>query len=330
MRRVVCSEFGDPLALKVLEGPTPQPGPREVLIEVSAVGVSFVDELIVRGAYQVRPPLPFTPGSCVVGRVVVVGDGVESPSIGTVVATALIGFGGYASHVTAPADALAQLPDGVCAYTAAAVMESYLTLVFATTHRVTIKSGEHVVVLGAGGGIGQAAVDVSRALGARVVAVASTEEKRALAKAAGADVTLGYDNLKDDIRAATGGGADVVIDPVGGPASESALRALRTGGRFCVLGFASREIPRLPANIVLMRNRAVIGVDWGDWSREAGGARDNAALLADVLDKVGRGELQPGRPSTAPLADAVACSTSSANAEPWASTFCSLDPAGAA
>lgn len=304
MRRVMCSEFGDPLTLRVVEEPTPQPGPGEVLVEVAAVGVSFVDGLIVRGAYQVRPSLPFTPGSCVVGRVVAVGEGVEGPGIGTAVATVLTGFGGYASHVTVPAEVVAPLPPGVTADIAAAAMESYLTLVFATTHRVTIDPGEHVVVLGAGGGIGQAAVDVSRSLGARVVAVASTEDKRAAAKAAGAEVTLGYDDLKDGIRAATGGGADVVIDPVGGPAAESALRALATGGRFCVLGFASGDIPRLPANIVLLRNRSIVGVDWGDWSREVGGARGNAALLAEVLDKIGSGELRPGKPSTAPLADA--------------------------
>lgn len=292
------------MTLRVVEEPTPQPGPGEVLVEVAAVGVSFVDGLIVRGAYQVRPSLPFTPGSCVVGRVVAVGEGVEGPGIGTAVATVLTGFGGYASHVTVPAEVVAPLPPGVTADIAAAAMESYLTLVFATTHRVTIDPGEHVVVLGAGGGIGQAAVDVSRSLGARVVAVASTEDKRAAAKAAGAEVTLGYDDLKDGIRAATGGGADVVIDPVGGPAAESALRALATGGRFCVLGFASGDIPRLPANIVLLRNRSIVGVDWGDWSREVGGARGNAALLAEVLDKIGSGELRPGKPSTAPLADA--------------------------
>ncbi|GAB3565249.1 hypothetical protein GCM10027445_10420 [Amycolatopsis endophytica] len=183
-------------------------------------------------------------------------------------------------------------------------MESYLTLAFATTHRVKIEAGEHVVVLGASGGIGSAAVDVARSLGAHVVAVASTDGKRAAAKEAGADVVLGYDNLKDDIRAATGGGADVVIDPVGGPAAESALRALATGGRFCVLGFASGDIPRLPSNIVLLRNRFVIGVDWGHWSSEAGGAHGNAKLLTDVLATVASGKLRPGQPSTAPLADA--------------------------
>ncbi|MCZ0997448.1 NADPH:quinone oxidoreductase family protein [Streptomyces mirabilis] len=303
MRRVICSEFGDPLALQVLEWPAPWPRPGEVLIELTAIGVSFVDGLIVRGAYQVRPPLPFTPGSCVAGRVVEVGAGVESPRVGTTVATVLTDFGGYASHVTVSADAVVPLPAGVTADIAAAAMESYLTLVFATTHRVTIERGEHVVVLGAGGGIGQAAIDVARS----PVPASSRwrpRSKRTAAKAAGAEVTLGYDNLKDGIRAATGGGADVVIDPVGGPAAESALRALATGGRFCVLGFASGDIPRLPANIVLLRNRSIVGIDWGDWSREVGGARGNAALLADVFARVSRGELHPRQPSTAPLADA--------------------------
>lgn len=306
MLRVVCTEFGDPELLTVVEEPTPAPGPGEVLIEVGAAGVSFVDGLIVRGGYQVKPPLPFTPGSAVAGRVVAVGEDVDSCPVGTAVAASVTGFGGFTSHVTVPAPLAVPLPAGVDASVAACAMESYATLVFAVTRRVTIEPGEQVVVLGAGGGIGLAAVDVARSLGARVVAVASSEEKRAAAKAAGAEVTIDYTDLKDAIRAATDGGADVVIDPVGGPAAESSLRALRAGGRFCVLGFASGEIPRLPANIVLLRNRSVIGVDWGDWAREVGGPEGNAALLADVLGRIGRDELHPPRPSTAPLDEAGA------------------------
>ncbi|MBB4685716.1 zinc-binding dehydrogenase [Amycolatopsis jiangsuensis] len=246
-----------------------------------------MDGLIVRGDYQVRPSLPFTPGSCVSGRVVAAGEGVEGPPVGTTVATVLSHFGGYASHSVVPAEVAVPVPDAVSVDVAAA-MESYLTPAFATTHRVTIATGEHVVVLGASGGIGQAAIDTARSLGAHVVAVASTDDKRAAAKDAGAEVVLGYDNLKDDIRAATGGGANVVIDPVGGSAAESALRALATDGRFCVLGFASGDIPRLPSNIVLLRNRSVVGVDWGHWSREAGGPRGNAKLLEGILAKVAR------------------------------------------
>ncbi|MCE3553608.1 NADPH:quinone oxidoreductase family protein [Pseudonocardia sp. RS11V-5] len=301
MLRVVCTEFGDPELLTVVEEPTPAPGHGEVLIEVGAAGVSFVDGLIVRGGYQVKPPLPFTPGSAVAGRVVAVGEGVDTSEVGSVVAASVTGFGGFTSHITVRATLAVPVPAGVDVAVAASAMESYATLVFAVTQRVTIAPGEQVVVLGAGGGIGLAAVDVARSLGARVVAVASSEEKRAAAKAAGAEVTIDYADLKDAIRAATEGGADVVIDPVGGAAAESSLRALRTGGRFCVLGFASGEIPRLPANIVLLRNRAVIGVDWGDWAREVGGPEGNAALLADVLGRIGRGELHPPRPSVAPL-----------------------------
>jgi NADPH2:quinone reductase len=174
--------------------------------------------------------------------------------------------------------------------------------VFAVTQRVSIVAGEWVVVLGAGGGIGLAAVDVARGLGARVLAVASSAEKRAAATAAGAEATTDYEHLKDRIREATGGGADVVIDPVGGPAAESALRATGPGGRFCVLGFASGDIPRLPANIVLLRNRSVIGVDWGDWARTDGPGA--VALVVDVLGRIARGDLHPPAPRVLPLTDA--------------------------
>ncbi|MFC4950716.1 zinc-binding dehydrogenase [Pseudonocardia sp. GCM10023141] len=306
MRRVVCSEFGDPELLRVVEEPTPAPGPGEVLVEVDAAGVSFVDGLIVRGGYQVRPPLPFTPGAAVAGRVVALGPGVDAPAVGTPVAGLAMGFGGFTSHLVVPVGSAVALPAGVDAGVAAAAVESYSTLVFAVTRRVSIAAGERVVVLGAGGGIGLAAVDVARSLGARVIAVASSPEKRAAAIAAGAEAAIDYHDLKDGIRAATDGGADVVIDPVGGPAAESSLRALRAGGRFCVVGFASGEIPRLPANIVLLRNRSVLGVDWGDWAREVGGPEGNAALLADVLGRIARGELHPPAPTTARLDEAGA------------------------
>lgn len=282
--------------MSVVEEPTPEPGPGEVLVEVEAAGVSFVDGLIAAGRYQVRPPLPFTPGSAVAGRVV------AGPSAGSAVAGLMLGMGGYASHVLLPAAGVVPLPAGVSPQVAVTAIESYSTLVFAVTSRVTIAPGEWVVVLGAGGGIGLAAVDVAHSLGAHVLAVASSEEKRAAALAAGAEAAIDYTDLKDGIRASTGGGADVVIDPVGGPAAESALRALNAGGRFCVLGFASGDIPRLPANIVLLRNRAVVGVDWGDWAR--GDARAAVALLTDVLGRIGRGELHPPRPQTFLLADA--------------------------
>ncbi|MBC3192262.1 NADPH:quinone oxidoreductase family protein [Pseudonocardia sp. C8] len=299
---MVCREFTDPPRLDVVEEPHPVPGPGEVLVEVDAAGVSFVDGLIAAGRYQVRPPLPFAPGSAVAGRVAAVGDGVTAPAPGVRVAGLLTGFGGFTSHVVLPAASAVEIPAGVDPDAAATALENYGTLVFAVTHRVTIARGEWVVVLGAGGGIGLAAVDVARSLGARVLAVASSEGKRAAARAAGAEATLGYDGLKDRIREVTGGGADVVLDPVGGPTAEAALRALGTGGRFCVVGFTSGEIPRLPANIVLLRNRTVVGVDWGDWARADSAAA--VALAGDVLGRIGRGELHPPAPHGLPLGEA--------------------------
>lgn len=212
--------------------------------------------------------------------------------------------GGFASHALLPSEALVPVPEGVALSVAASAAENYSAVVFAVTRRVVISAGEQVVVLGAGGDIGLAAADVTHGLGARVVAVASSEEKRAAATVAGADVTIDYTNLKDSIRAQTNGGADVVLDPVGGAASEAALRVLAAGGRFGVVGFASGEIKRLSANLVVLRNRSVIGVDWGDWARADGGDPASRDLLAHVLTRASRGEIRPPTPQTAPLGDA--------------------------
>jgi len=304
MQRIVCRGFGRPEMLELVGEPTPEVGPDDVLVEVEAAGASFVDGLIVRGKYQIRPELPFTPGSVFAGRVAGRGAGTGTPAVGTRVACIDMDFGCYTSHAVRPAAAVVPVPDGVDMAVAASAAENYSAMIFAVTRRVAIEPGEHVVVLGAGGSIGLAAVDVAHGLGARVVAVASTAEKRAAALAAGSDVAIGYDSLKDAIRAATEGGADVVIDPVGGPPTESALRALAAGGRLCVLGFASGEIPRLPMNVVLLRNRSIIGVDWGDWSRGSGGPHACRDLLADVLARISRGEIHPPAPQPVPLAEA--------------------------
>jgi NADPH2:quinone reductase len=260
--------------------------------------------LIVAGKYQIRPELPFTPGSVFAGHVIRRGADVDTPPIGAAVACIDMTFGCYTTHAVRPAASVVLVPDGVDLATAASAAENYSTLLFAVTKRVAIEPGEHVVVLGAGGSIGLAAVDIAHALGARVVAVASTEEKRNAGLTAGADVAIDYHNLKDAIRSATGGGADVVIDPVGGPQTEAALRALNPGGRLCVLGFASGEIPRLPMNVVLLRNRSIIGVDWGDWSRGGGGPSASRDLFADVLARISKGEIHPPAPQAVPLAEA--------------------------
>ncbi|WP_285657145.1 zinc-binding dehydrogenase [Actinomycetospora sp. NBRC 106375] len=298
MRRILCRAFGEPRDLEVVDEPGPRPGAGEVLVEVEAIGTSFVDALIVRGGYQLRPELPFTPGSAVVGRVTD-GAGVAP---GTRVAAVMMGFGAYASHVVLPADGVAVVPQDVPGAVAATALENYSTLLFAVTRRVPVAAEDRVVVLGAGGGIGLAAVDVARSRGAHVVAVASSAEKQDAARAAGAEHAIGYDDLKNAIREHTDGGADLVIDPVGGAAAESALRALRPSGRFAVLGFASGEIPKLPANVMLIGNRSVIGVDWGDWARTSPAAA--TALLGEVLDGVARGELRPPVPAVRPLEEA--------------------------
>lgn len=306
MRRVVCRAFGPVEDLEIVDEPDPAPGPSEVLVEVEAAGVSYVDALIVRGGYQLRPDLPFTPGTSLCGRVTGVGadvgSDVGSPAVGDRVAALVMDFGAYTSHLTLPAGRVAPVPDGVDPAVAATALESYSTLLFAVTHRVPVGPGDHVVVLGAGGGIGLAAVDVARSRGAHVVAVASSEEKQRAALAAGAEHAVGYTDLKNDIRRLTGGGAHLVVDPVGGAASESALRALRPYGRFAVLGFTSGEIPKLPANVVLIGNHAVVGVDWGDWARADPAAA--TALVADLLARVAGGELRPPRPALRRLDEA--------------------------
>ena len=303
MRRIVCREFGPVERLVLVEEPDPEPGPGEVAVAVAAAAVSFVDGLIVEGRYQVRPPLPYTPGSAVAGRVRAVGGEVNGLAVGDPVVVLSMAGGGYTTDLVVPASAVAACPAGLAPELAATVIENYSTMTFAFSSRVPVRPGEWVLVLGAGGGIGLAAVDLARAAGARVVAAASTEAKREAARAAGAEVVVGYTDLKTRVREVTGGGADVVVDPVGGPLAEEALRALTAYGRFCVLGFAGGDIPRLPANVVLLRNRSVIGVDWGDWARTRPEAAN--ALVPEVLDRIARGELRPPAPTRLPLDQAA-------------------------
>jgi NADPH2:quinone reductase len=301
LRRVVCREFGSPDRLVLEEAPDPQPGPGEVLIGVRAAGVGFVDGLIVAGLYQVKPPLPFTPGLVVAGEVAAAGDGVSGAPAGSRVVSCWMGLGGYASHRLVPAQTVVPLPETVTFEVAATAVDSYTTMLLALTRRTSVRPGEWVLVLGAGGGIGLAAVDVASSLGARVVGAASSPAKRAASVAAGAQATIDYrtEDLKARVREITGGGADVVVDPVGDRHAEPALRSLRGGGRYLVVGFAGGAIPRLPLNHVLLGNRAVIGVDWGAWSSQD--PAGNKALITDLLQRVAAGVLHPVAPRTYPL-----------------------------
>jgi NADPH:quinone reductase len=301
MRAVVCSELGPPSLLRIEERPDPDPLPSQVVIEVEAAGVNFVDGLFIAGQYQIKPPLPFTPGSEVAGRIAAVGDGVTGFSVGQRV-MATTGLGGYASQVAVPALALVELPDVLDAPRAATFTQSFSTCLFALRDRAHGTAKETVLVLGAGGGIGLAAIAVARALGCRVMGAASSPEKRSAALAAGAEATIDTttESVKDAARQWAGGtGVDIVVDPIGGPAAEQSLRALGDGGRYLVIGFASGEIPRVPLNQVLLRNRTVLGIDWGIWSIQHG--MEQLALLRELVAMVAGGQLSPIAPATYPL-----------------------------
>lgn len=296
VRAVVCQEFAPIERLVIQERPDPEPGPGNVVLAVRAAGVNFVDGLFVQGRYQIKPPLPFTPGGEVAGDVVAVGEGVEGVAIGDR-ALAMPWLGGFATHIEVAAGALVPIP-GVLTYgQAATLVQSYGTMLYALTRRTQIAHGEWVLVLGAGGGIGLAAIDVARHLGARVIAAASTEDKLAAATGAGAEATISYEreDLKQRARELSDGGVDVVVDPVGDRFADPALRALRWMGRYLVIGFAGGEIPRLPANQVLLNNRTVIGVDWGAWTMREPEA--NRALLGELMALAGSGAISPVEPT---------------------------------
>lgn len=305
MERIVCPAWGAPDGLVLESGPDPTPGPQQVVIRVTAAGVNFVDALFVAGTYQIKVPPPFTPGSEVAGTIEAIGSDVITHAVGDRV-LASVGLGGWTSHAVIPAASCTPVPEALTAAQAAALVQSYCTAWFALTRRTTVDPGDSVVVLGAAGGVGLATIDVARSLGAQVIAAASTPEKLADAEAMGAGATIAYEteDLKARIRTLTDGGADVVVDPVGGGHTEPALRALGTNGRLMVIGFAAGTIATLPANQVLLRNRSVIGVDWGAWAMADPTAQ--SVLLGDVLDAVTSGRLHPPAPTERPLADAGA------------------------
>jgi NADPH2:quinone reductase len=303
VRAVVCNELGPPSLLRVEECPDPVPGPHHVVVDVEAAGVNYVDALFVAGQYQIKPPVPFVPGTESAGRVAALGESVDGLEVGTRVLVSA-GLGGFATKVAAPVAAVTVLPDVLDAPRAATFTQSYSTCLFALRARARVEPGESVLVLGAGGGVGLAAIGVARALGCRVLGVASSEEKRAAALAAGAEAALdpAAEPVKDAARAWAGGtGVDVVVDPVGGTLAEPSLRALGDRGRYLVIGFAAGTIPSIPLNQVLLRNRTVIGIDWGIWAMQH--AEEQRVLLGDLLAMVAGGRIEPVHPTEYPLDD---------------------------
>ncbi|MED5261036.1 MAG: NADPH:quinone oxidoreductase family protein [Myxococcota bacterium] len=304
MKAVACNELGSIDQLVLEEQPEPVLAPGQVRIQVEAAGINFVDILFVGGQYQIRPEPPFVPGSEVAGRVTDVADDVDTFSVGDRV-VAMTGLGGYAEVACARADNTLAIPDALDSARAAGVLQSYATALYALRWRTKIAPGETVLVLGGAGGVGLAAIDVARASGARVLAAASTEAKREACLAAGAEAVIDYtqEDLKTRSRELSEGGVDVVFDPVGGAYSEPALRALRWGGRFLVIGFAAGEIPKIPLNLALLNRRSILGVDWGAFTgRDRDGHR---RLLSELGEGLRSGELSPVEPQRYPLDRAI-------------------------
>ena len=304
MRAVVCRELG-PLEGLVLEDREPlTPGNGQVVVDVRAAGVNFVDGLICQGRYQLKPNPPFVPGEEVAGVVSAVGPDVTGFDPGDRV-LAFTGLGGFADQVAVPALSLIPIPESIDFAQAAALIQSYCTVLFTLTRRTSLSAGEWVLVLGAGGGVGLAATDVATALGGRVIAAASSPDKLEAASSMGAEATIAYEDedLKLRAREISGGGVDVVIDSVGGRHSEAALRATRHLGRFCVVGFASGPIASIPLNQVLLNNRTVVGVDWGGWTfKDPFG---NRALIDELMGMIVSDRLHPTHPATYALTDAA-------------------------
>jgi NADPH:quinone reductase len=313
MRAILCKAFGPPESLVLEEIESPAPGPGEAVISVKAASVNFPDVLIIQNKYQVKPPLPFSPGSEVAGIVKAVGDGVTSFKPGDPV-LAITTFGGFAEEVKTEARRLLPIPPGMTFADAAAFGLTYATSEHALFDRGALKHGETLLVLGAAGGVGIAAIEIGKLLGARVIAAASTDEKLAICRAHGADDTINYatGDLREQIKALTGAaGVDVVYDPVGGPYTEPALRSLAWRGRLLVVGFAAGEIPKIPLNLTLLKGCSIVGVFWGDFTRR------EPQRFADAMQRLGRwyaeGKLKPHVSATFPLERAADALTMMAN-----------------
>lgn len=293
MHAWLCETLDGVDALQWRELPTPEPKAGEVRIAIEAASLNFPDLLIVQGKYQFKPPLPFVPGSEFAGRIDAVGAGVEHLKVGDPVA-AIAGTGGFGSHAIVDAGRVLPLPPGFDIADGAAFAFTYGTSHHALIDRGQLKAGETVLVLGAAGGVGTAALQIAKAAGARVIAGASTPEKCALCAELGADATVDYgrENLRDALKALTGGrGPDIVYDPVGGDLAEPAFRSIAWRGRYLVVGFAGGGIPALPWNLALLKGASVVGVFWGDFVRREPAA--SAAGLAQLAQWYAQGKVKP-------------------------------------
>ncbi len=303
MRAVICRDFApyDQLAIEVADDPVAGEG--QLVIDIKAAGVNFPDILLVEGKYQMKPPTPFIPGGECAGIVAAVGDKVSGFKVGDRVIAATL-LGAFAEKVAVYATQAAPMPDSMPFDEGAALITTYATTIHALKQRAELEPGETLVVLGAGGGVGTAAVQLGKAMGARVIAAARGQGKLDAAREAGADETIDYDaeDLKARIKELTDKqGADVVYDAVGGDYAEAALRATGWGGRFLVVGFAAGDIPKIPLNLALLNSRDIRGVFWGAWA--ARDPKGNAANMAELFSLYEAGKIKPMVSATYPLAD---------------------------
>jgi len=301
VKAVLCKTYGPPESLVVEELASPVAGPSEVVLSMKAASVNFPDVLIIQNKYQVKPPLPFSPGSELAGIVKSVGDGVTAFKPGDAV-MAITGYGAFAEEVKADAARLLPIPAGMDFASAAAFGLTYATSEHALCDRGALQAGETLLVLGAAGGVGIAAIEIGKVLGARVIACASTDEKLAVCREHGADETINYatEDLRERLKSLTGGtGPDVVYDPVGGAYTELALRSIAWRGRLLVVGFAAGDIPKIPLNLTLLKGCSIVGIFWGEFTR-----REPQRFL-EAMEKLGRwfaeGKLKPHVSATFPL-----------------------------
>jgi NADPH2:quinone reductase len=306
MKAMLCKAFGpaETLVLEDISSPTAKAN--EVLIDVHAAGVNFPDTLIIEGKYQFKPPFPFSPGGEASGVVAAVGEKVSHLKVGDRV-MALTGWGSFAEQVAVPAYNVLPMPPSMDFISGAAFSMTYGTSMHALKQRANLQAGETLLVLGASGGVGLAAVEIGKAMGARVIAAASSAEKLAVAKNAGADELINYkdSSLKEELKRLTGGkGVDVIYDPVGGDLFEEAFRSIGWNGRFLVVGFAAGGgIPALPANLPLLKGASLVGVFWGSFAQRQ--PQDNAANFQQLFAWHAEGKIKPLVSQTFPLAEAA-------------------------
>ncbi len=293
MKAVLCKAFGPADTLVIEDTSSPQIKKNEVLLDVHAAGINFPDTLIIEGKYQFKPPFPFSPGGEAAGVISAVGENVSHLNVGDRV-MALTGWGSCAEQIAVPAYNILPMPDAMDFTTAAAFSMTYGTAMHALKQRGALQAGETLLVLGASGGVGLAAIEIGKAMGARVIAAASSAEKLEVARQAGADELINYqdEDVRERLKTLTKGqGVDVIIDPVGGDLFETVFRSIAWNGRMLVIGFASGTIPSLPANLPLLKGAAVIGVFWGSFAQRQ--PQDNVANFQQLFAWFAEGKLKP-------------------------------------